>query len=407
MCAATAGTRPSIDLADPALAKDPWERLAGLRREMPLVAATLGRQTVWVLSRHADVRSVLDDPASRMRDRDETCPRSLGDGPASRMWRSSISMMDPPGHTRVRRKLAAAFTRKRADELQPMISGIVGSVFDAIRGRDSIDFVREIALPIPMRVICGVLGVPDSDWPMLESWTPDFLRIFQPDAIDAATLKRVDTASGNFIGYFTRLLEQRLREPREDLVSEFAHQQEEPVWVDELVAALRGLLTAGFETTAATLSATALCAARDPSLLERMRSGEEPRRRLGEEMLRWETPVRAHFRVLGEPRELHGRHLEAGTPLFLLLGAANRDPEVFADPESVVPDRAENPHLAFGGGRHLCLGACLARAEIGITLQVMGDAWDALQPALGEPPRRANAQFPGIESLPVSLRWRR
>jgi cytochrome P450 len=373
---------------------------------MPLFAATLGRQTVWVLSRHADVKSVLDDPASRMRDREETCPRNLGEGPSARMWRSSISMMDPPEHTRVRRKLAAAFTRKRADALRPMITGIVASVFDALRGRDSIDFVREVALPIPMRVICGVLGVPESDWPMLESWTPDFLRIFQPDAIDAATLTRVDAASGNFIAYFTRLLESRLREPREDLVSEFAHHDDEPVWIDELVAALRGLLTAGFETTAATLSATALCASRDPELLAVMRGGAESRLLLAEEMLRWETPVRAHFRVLGEDRDLHGHHLDAGTPVFLLLGAANRDPEVFVDPESVVPDRPENPHLAFGGGRHLCLGACLARAELDIAMQFMGEAWDTLRAAPGEPRRRANAQFPGIESLPLALRWR-
>lgn len=398
---------PELDLADPALARDPWETLARLRQEKPLVAATLGRQTVWLLSRHEDVKSVLDDPASRMRGEEETCPRTLRDGPAARMWRSSLSMLDPPEHTRVRRKLAAAFTRKRAEELRPLVAGIVDSSFHAIHGRESIDFVRDVALPIPMRVICAVLGVPEADWPMLESWTPDFLRIFQPDAIDAAMLRRVDRASGNFIGYFTRLLEERVRDPREDLVSEFAHHDDEPVWIDELVAALRGLLTAGFETTASTLSATALCAAGDPALLALMQGSAEPRRRLVEEMLRWETPVRAHFRVLGEPRDLHGRHLAAGTPVFLLLGAANRDPAVFADPESVVPDRVENPHLAFGGGRHLCLGACLARVELDLALQAMGEAWDGLELAAGEVPRRPNAQFPGIESLPLRLRWRR
>jgi len=407
MGATTVGATPVLDLADPTLVQQPWERLARLREETPLLPAILGRQTVWLLSRHEDVKSVLDDPASRMRSRDETPPRALGDGPAARMWRSSISMMDPPEHTRVRRKLAAAFTRKRADELRPLVAGIVASVFDAIRGHAAIDVVRDMAVPIPMRVICAVLGVPESDWPMLESWTPDFLRIFQPDAIDAATLPGVDRASGDFIDYFSRLLEERLHDPRGDLVSEFAHHDEEPVWVDELVAALRGLLTAGFETTAATISASALCAARDPSLLERMRGGELPRRLLAEEMLRWETPVRTHFRVLGEARELYSRRLAAGTPVFLHLGAANHDPDVFADPESVVPDRAQNPHLAFGGGRHLCLGAFLARVELELVLQAMGQAWDGLQLASGQVQRRVNAQFPGIASLPVSPCWRR
>jgi cytochrome P450 len=316
-------------------------------------------------------------------------------------------MMDPPEHTRVRRKLAVAFTHKRAEQLRPLVSGIVDSVFGAIHGRGAIDFARDVALPIPMRVICAVLGVPETDWPMLESWTPDFLRIFQPNAIDSATLQRVDRASGNFIGYFTQLLEERLRDPRDDLVSAFALENDDPVWIDELVAALRGLLTAGFETTASTLSATALCAARDPSLLVLMRSGQTPRRLLAEEMLRWETPVRAHFRVLGEARELHGRDLPAGTTVFLHLGAANRDPAVFTDPESVVPDRVANPHLAFGGGRHFCLGACLARVELDLVLQAMGEFWEELQLAVSDVPRRPNAQFPGITSLPLSPCWRR
>jgi cytochrome P450 len=407
MRAISIAEKPELDLADPALARYPWEVLAGLRRDKPLVAATLGPQTVWLLSRHEDVKSVLDDPGSRMRGEGETCPRALRDGPAARMWRSSLSMMDPPEHTRVRRKLAVAFTHKRAEQLRPLVSGIVDSVVGAIHGRGAIDFARDVALPIPMRVICAVLGVPETDWPMLESWTPDFLRIFQPNAIDSATLQRVDRASGNFIGYFTQLLEERLRDPRDDLVSAFALENDDPVWIDELVAALRGLLTAGFETTASTLSATALCAARDPSLLVLMRSGQTPRRLLAEEMLRWETPVRAHFRVLGEARELHGRDLPAGTTVFLHLGAANRDPAVFTDPESVVPDRVANPHLAFGGGRHFCLGACLARVELDLVLQAMGEFWEELQLAVSDVPRRPNAQFPGITSLPLSPCWRR
>ena len=396
---------PDFDPAKLALLANPEPVLGPLRDQFPLFQATIGQQRFWVLSRHADVKRVLEHPSALMRPPGASTPPSLGAGPAARMWKNALSMMDPPDHTRVRRLVGRAFTRRRAEDLRPGIEAVVAEIFRGLDDRDQIEVVNELALQVPMRVICGLLGIPDEDWPMLQSWTPDFLRIFLPDAASPDDRQRLDRASQNFIEYFGAMIDARLETPREDLTTGLVALQEEGGMTrDELIGALRGLLTAGFETSAATISAAFLGFAREPAQLDLLRARPDLVPQAVEELLRWESPVRAHLRYLGADMELHGRQIPAGAAMWMLVGAANHDPLRFRDPARIDVARAENDHLAFGGGRHFCLGAYLSRVELQSVFARLARRWSRIAVVEGTARRRPNFQFPGLERLVVRLR---
>lgn len=394
-----------LDLNDPALLADPHAAFRRWRDESPVFRAQLGAQAVWVLSRYDDVKDVLEDPASLMRPPGAGTPRALGYGAAARMWQSAMSMMDPPEHTQVRRLVGRSFTRRRAEEMRPRIEALVDEVFQDLDGRAEFEVVADLALRVPMRVICGVLGIPESDWTMLQAWTPDFLRIFLPEAASPGDRARLDRASQNFMDYFGAMVDERLAVPRDDLTTGLAALHADGgLSRDQLVGALRGLLTAGFETSAATITAGCLCLAERPDQLELLRARPDCVPAAVEEVLRWETPVRAHMRHLGSSRLIHGVELEAGAAVWLLLGSANRDPRRFADPDAVDVTRGDAAHLSFGGGRHFCLGAYLARVELQAVFSRFVRRYRAIERVTERPRRRPNFQFPSLERLVVRVR---
>lgn len=395
----------TLELDDPALLADPHAAFHRWREEAPVFRARLGAQTVWVLSRYDDVKGVLEDAASLMRPPGAGTPRALGDGAAARMWNSALSMMDPPEHTRVRRLVGRAFTWRRAEEMRPRIDALVDEVFRGLDGRSEFEVVGELALRVPMRVICGLLGIPESDWAMLQAWTPDFLRIFLPEAASPDDRARLDRASQNFLDYFGDMVDARLVSPRDDLTTGLAALYADgELSRDQLVGALRGLLTAGFETSAATITAGCLCLAERPDQLELLRARPDCVASAVEEVLRWETPVRSHMRHLGSSRVFHGVEIEAGAAVWLLLGSANRDPRRFPDPDLVDVTRSDAEHLSFGGGRHFCLGAYLARVELQAVFSRLVRRYRAIERVTECPRRRPNFQFPSLERLVVRVR---
>jgi cytochrome P450 len=395
----------TLDLDDPVLLSDPHATFRRWREEAPVFRARLGAQSAWVLSRYDDVKDVLEDPASLMRPPGAGTPRALGDGAAVKMWKSAMSMMDPPEHTQVRRLVGRAFTRRRAEQMRPQIEALVEEIFQRLDGRTEFEVVADLALRVPMRVICGVLGIPDSDWNMLQAWTPDFLRIFLPDAASPDDRARLDRASQNFMDYFGAMVDARLAAPRDDLTTELAALHANGgLTRDQVVGALRGLLTAGFETSAATITAGCLCLAERPDQLDLLRARPDCVPAAVEEVLRWETPVRAHMRYLGSARVLHGVELEAGAAVWLLLGSANRDPRRFPEPDVVDVSRGDAAHLSFGGGRHFCLGAYVARVELQAVFSRIVQRYRTIERVTGRPQRRPNFQFPSIERLVVRVR---
>lgn len=391
----------------PGLIADPELVYAPLRDAAPVAHALIGHQSHWVLSRHADVVRILEGAQGLMRPPGVGTPEIYGDGPAARLWRASLSMMDPPDHTRIRQLVGRAFTRRRAEALRPRVRVIVDEIFAGLEARDHLEIVRDLSLQLPMRVICELLGIERKDWEMLESWTPDVLKIFLPNANSAADLERLHRASQNFLDYFDRLIEARRREPRDDVTSSLAELEvANGLTRDELVGAMRGLLTAGFETSAATISAAVLAFARQPEQLQLLQARPELVASAVEELLRWETPVQAQTRYLGAGLSLHGRELPRGSAMMLLLGAANRDPRRFANPERVDIALDCSDHVAFGGGRHFCLGAYLARVELQSVLETIALRWRRIS-VLDDPPmRRQHFQFRSIERMTAVVHWR-
>lgn len=399
MCAAQ-----SIDPADPQLIDDPYPLLARLRTQSPLARMAGWAEPHWVVSRFDDVHRMLTDPSARMREGDGRPPACYSDGPAAVLWDTALSMMDPPDHTRVRAATSKALPRRQMDRMQGLIRETAIELVDAIPSNEPFDAVPQLALALPMRVICGLLGIPRSDWPMLQAWTADTLRLFLPEANTRQQVDALQNAAGHFIDYFGALVRERRRNPGDDVVTALsALEAAGEITPSEVVGVLRGLMTAGFETTAATVAAIVDECSRRPDVLADLRRSDTDVSAAAEEFLRWETPVQLVYRRTGRPVHLHGVEVEADVPVILLLGAANRDPHVFDDADTIVLRRKHNPHVSFGGGRHVCFGSQLARVELREFIAAMANRWRSMRPEAPAAVRRRHFQFRSIASLPVSV----
>jgi len=394
----------TFDPLDPQLLTAPQIVYERLRNEAPLLSTVVGGQTVHLVSRYADVARIISDPSARMNPPGSDAPAVYGDGPAAELWRSAISMMDPPQHTRARRVIARPFSLRRVEQMRSMVADIVNEIFSELPS-NQLEVVNDLALRVPMQVICKLLGIPAEDWPSLQAWTTDFLHIFLPNVGGAEEIARVQKASQNFINYFGGMIDARRAQPRDDITSDFAALVDKENGISRigLIGALRGLLTAGFETTAATISAAFLGFAKQPEQLELLRQNPELIPGAVDELLRWETPVQVLVRYLGRDIEPNGGSLQAGAACWLLLGSANHDPRHYPHPDKLDVSRAATDHHAFGGGRHFCVGAYLARLELQLVLQQMSQRYRRIELQCESAARKKNFQFPSIERLPVAL----
>jgi cytochrome P450 len=396
--------RPVFDPSDPRLIADPYPLLAQLRTCSPLTTMAGWSGPHWVLSRYDDVHRMLNDPSAHMREGTGRPPAVYGDGPAAVLWDTALSMMDPPDHTRVRAAVTKALPRQRMNHMRGMIRDIATDLVDATPGNEPFDAVPRLALALPMRVICGLLGVPQADWPMLQGWTADALRLFMPEANTAPQLDALQSAARHFIDYFAALVRERRRNPGDDVVTSLSQLETAgEITPSEVIGVLRGLLTAGFETTAATVAAIVDECSRRPGLLASLGRADADPAAAADEFLRWETPVQMVYRRTDRPVTFQGVEIEAGVPVVLLLGAANRDASVFNDADTIIVRRKHNPHVSFGGGRHACFGAQLARVELREFIAAMATRWRELRPEAPDAVRRQHFQFRSIASLPISV----
>lgn len=369
-----------------------------------LLRTKVGQQQYAVVGRYVDASAVLAEPTGRV------CPAKnpVAGPPAGSatalLCNNALSMMDPPRHTQVRRIAARAFTPRRAEALRPAIRECVQSVLDGVEIGEPIEISNGVAVTIPMKVICQLLGIAEQDWPDLQAWTEKFLPVFLPGERSPEQQAEIEWASRNFVDFFGRLLSERRRQPGDDLVSALlaAEVDGERLQEASLIGLLRGLLTAGFETTASTISAAffKLDAAQRAAL--RANSALLPA--AVEEVLRWETPVRMQVRHTTRTLQLSNGEVAPGSGVIVMLHAANRDPDTFASPDNLDIFRAGPAHLSFGAGRHFCLGAYLARVELQETLRFIVTRWIdweiCTEPA---PTRRASPQFPALVNLTVSV----
>lgn len=374
-------------LLTPQYLADPYPFYRELRENAPLYFSR--RLNGWVATRYRDVTAGLLDKRLISGRRVESFCAGLAAGaqhemqPLHRHLGKWIGNMDPPDHTRLRNLINRAFTPRVVRGLGPAIADIARQLLDAAEARGAMEFVRDFAYPLPATVIASMLGVPPSGQAQFIAWADDLTAYSGSGSADPDLSRAAQNSAAELTRYFLDIAEQRRREPAGDLISELAAVE---LSEQELASMCSFLLVAGHETTMALLSNGLLALLRNPGQREMLAA--EGIRPAVEELLRYDSPIQHQTRVAAESFEFAGTRVEAGQRVLLMLGAANRDPDQFPDPDRLDLRRDPNRHIAFGLGVHYCVGAPLARLEAQI--------------AFPEILRR----FPGIRLREQSLEWR-
>jgi cytochrome P450 len=347
-----------LDLTDPGVVADPYPSFAALRREAPLAwHSGLG---IWVASGHAECSQVLRDRSLGRIFR----PREPADVWETFNWLHADSILDsePPKHTRLRRLVQSAFSRGHVARLAPRIAELTAGLLDSCEARleatGSFDAVADLAEPLPVLVIAELLGWPQEERHLLRPWSQAIVKMYELDRTPDQEAAAV-AASGEFAESVERLAAQRISGDGDDLLSDLVRVREgsDRLSTRELVATAVLLLNAGHEASVNGFG---------NGLASLLASGRRPSRTapLVEEMLRHDSPLQLFERTATRDVTLGDVTVRAGEKVAALLGAANRDPAAFSDPDVFDPDREPNPHLAFGAGIHFCIGAPLARLEL-------------------------------------------
>ncbi|WP_430332054.1 cytochrome P450 [Rhodococcus sp. ACT016] len=386
---------------------DPYPLYARMRAE-PVITEADGS---FVVTTYREIVSLLHDPrmSSDMSNRadrfatgqDQESDEVPGLPPA-------FLRSDPPSHDRVRRLAMRRFGPPHApglvSGLEPQLRGIAAALVDGVVGRDRIDVVDDIAYPLPVAVICKLLGVPREDEPRFRGWVDAIVGTMM---ITSPEQHRVRHDAGVALReYLGALVETRRETPGTDLLSGLAADDGPDHWAgdDELLATAALLLVAGHETTVNLIANGMLTLLRHPDALERLRSEPDFAIRMVEELLRYEPPVQlVSWRTSLEDLEVAGVPIPAGVPVTLLLASGNRDPAHIDDPDRFVPDRPTIEHLGFGGGIHYCLGAPLARLEAQIALTEMARRFDRPRLVVDPPPYRPSPVLRGPLHLLVDV----
>jgi cytochrome P450 len=313
---------------------------------------------------------------------------------------------DPPDHTRLRGLVSKAFTPRVVEGLRPRIQEIVDGLLDHAEDRRGMDVIEEFAYPIPVNVICEMLGVPAADHERFKGWSLDLARSLDATLFGAPeVLRRGTEARQGLSDYFRGLIATRRASPRADLLSSLIAAEEagDKLNETELLATCILLLVAGHETTVNLLGNGTLALLRHPDQLRLLR--EQPGLIVSavEELLRYDGPVQRTARIPDVDVTIDGHTIAAGDMVMPFIGAADRDPAQFPDPDRLDLQRADNRHIAFGWGIHFCLGAPLARLEGQIAINTLVQRFPKLALATDRPRYRQSLTLRGLEALPVAF----
>jgi cytochrome P450 len=404
-----------FDPTDPRWISAPGPLFDDIRESNPVHLAPSG---TWVVSTHADALAVLrsrDASSDNLKTDPAHAPTSLRSQARRDQAQANVDngvdarpflFRDPPDHSRLRGLVQRAFTPRRVNELAPFITQLTDDILDRHLGQGSFDAVSELAWTVPVRVIGEMLGIPVDDHESFAHASHGLAKGLDPDFMlsdeDAAAR---DSAITHFALYFHELFAQRRRQPGDDLLSALiaARDGEDELSEVELLTTAILLLVAGHETTTNLISGALNLLGRDEQLQHHLRHHAESDREAVDEFMRLVSPVQLTGRTLLADIDLpSGHRLPQGWFTFVLIGAANRDPAVFADPTRVRLDRNPNPHLGFGFGLHHCLGAPLARLETQLVIRRVLERSSSLVVS-GEATYRPNMILRGLSSLPLHV----
>lgn len=379
------------DLLGAAAAADPYPIYAELREHAPVHWSE--RHRAWLVTRYTDVAAAFADKAlsndrvrpvlERRRAEGKTSPGESAAAPSAServlaMMADWMVVTDPPAHTRLRKLAAGAFKGQRVSAMDERITTLVDELLDGVTtGTDPVDLIAEVAYPLPATVIATMLGAAPEDRDRFRAWSDELALVAFGAGGDARAERHERALAGlrEMDGYFRELVAARRAEPGEDMLSALIAGREgtDALSDDELVGMCALLLFAGHETTTNSIANGVLALLRNPGELARLRADPELRNAAVEELLRFDGPIKVLNRWVVAETSLGGRTISPGERVHLVLGAANRDPERFTDPDVLDLGRSPNPHVAFGKGIHACIGAQLARSETRIAVSRIVD----------------------------------
>ncbi|MFI6298407.1 cytochrome P450 [Nonomuraea sp. NPDC050790] len=392
-----------FDPWNPDFVAHPYDVYAELRREAPVSFFEPTGQ--WLVSRHADVNALLRDRrlgrsylhVASHEEFGQEAPPDFQE-PFWRVVNAGMLDVEPPVHTRLRRLVSKAFTPRMVESLRPRVQAIAAGLVDAFVAKGGGDLLAEVAEPLPVTVIAEMLGIPDADRHLLRPWSADICGMYELNPSPQAQHTAV-RAAAEFADYLKVLARERKQRPGEDLVSALA--QIEELTEDELVGTCVLLLNAGHEATVNVTGNGWWSLFRNPAELERLRADRSLLPTAIEELMRWDTPLQMFERWVLEDIEVEGVAIPKGVEVALLFGSANRDPEVFADPDRLDVGRADNPHISFGAGIHFCLGAPLARIELMESFGALLERAPKME-LVREPAWKPGYVIRGLESLEIT-----
>jgi cytochrome P450 len=385
-----------MTLFDEAIRRNPYPMYAELRRG--------GAGVVHV--DHLGLSMILDHDGARraLHDTDAFSSSHAASHGPSFEW---LLFLDPPRHTQLRAIVSRAFTPRSIAALEGRIRALSGALADRLlaAGSGEVDLVAGFAQPLPMLVIADMLGLPHEDAPRLAGWSDAILGLANTITKDGAAGAEAAFAAAQreLTAYLDEQLEERRRDPTDDLLTRLvqAEVDGQALTARELLHFFELLLVAGTETTTNLISNAIICLAEHPAALARLRADPALVPSAIEEVLRYRTPVQAMFRSTRRIVEMGGREIPAHRLVLVMLGAANRDGDHFADPDRFDVGRAPNPHLAFGHGIHFCLGAPLSRLEGRIALADLLARMATFELVSPTWPPRGAFHVHGPSSLPI------
>ena len=397
------------DPRDPAVMANPFPAYARLQTEDPVHWSPVLKS--WVVTRYADVRSVLLHDAMSVSKLDAFY-QSLPASDAARMrdivhylnlW---VAFQDPPQHTRMRTIMRKAFMASSFNSMEGDIGNIVDQLLDALYGRDRIDFIADFALLVPAYVIMDLLGVPRDRLSEIKAWADD-MAVFIAGARNADDkYVRAERGCKNMAGFFRELVDQCRAGGGSGFLTDLVNADEggDALTDDELIATCILILFAGHETTTNLIGNSLLTLLKHPDHYSEFKDNPAINNLACEELMRFDGTSNGIVRTVSKDHPLGDKILKAGDRVYVMLNAANRDPEVFDQPDTLILNRKPNRHLVFGTGIHTCLGVQLARQEGRTALRSFADRFPDVSLIDDAPPVWQDAMVPrGTKTMPIRL----
>ena len=388
--------------------RDPHPMYHRLRAEQPVAFAPEFRE--YVLTRWADCEAVLRDPKWSSSPDHRPAPEDGGPNISEEMGQvgmKTLLFLDPPDHTRLRRLVSKAFTPRRIEQLREHVTEILTDLLADVKAGEPFDVISTLAYPLPLIVICELMGVPVEDRDQFEGWSSDATRLLDGD-IDEEVFNKGVIAAMYFLNYFNGLFEQRRAEPKDDLLSGLLAVEEsgDVLTEEELRSIVLLLFLAGHETTVNLIGNGLFALMQHRDQWDRLCADPDGMAASSvEELLRYDGPVHVTGRVATEDVVVNGRAFPKQSQVGLILAAANRDPERFPDPDRLDIGREDNQHLTFSHGIHYCLGAALARLEGQVVFSTLAQRFPDMELAVPAEQIEYRDHFVlrGLKALPVTV----